>query len=115
MKYRFVFWKDTINTLTSILVFIILSQPLNAQSIFGLHNLGIQNHPLHKLQIYSNSSCNTFCDEEFIGNTGSWSNGVTMSPEGDLYSIAGSTIFIIDTLTGMGQGYYGLPPFPEFP
>src|SRR5687768_6530135 len=69
----------------------------------------------YRVEINSNSSCSGSCTQEFIGNNLFGSEGLTMSPEGDMYSTVASSIFIIDTLTGMQLLFYALPPPPSFP
>ena len=99
-----------------ILIVFIKTQVLIGQSYFGLWGFTQPNQPFYKVQINPNTVCNDFCSEVLIGPSieGTW--GLTMSPEGDMYSLAGSSIWIIDTLTGMEQWLYTFyPPAPESP
>jgi len=115
VKNKFVFWKEKSILLASVFLFILSCQSIIAQSIFAIWGPVTQNLPFYKIQINSNAWCNSFCSQEFIGHNTTGTDGLTMSPEGDLYSIFGPTIFIIDTLTGMQQVFYDLPPWPDFP
>jgi hypothetical protein len=86
---------------------------IQAQSFFGFRGISVGLSEFYNIENVGGSCEN--CDVEIIGTLGSvWQDGITMSPEGDLYTL-NSDIFITDVLTGNTVLFYALPMWPEFP
>src|SRR5688572_26372275 len=111
VKYNFITCRDKFGALVLILVIILSCSSLRGQSLFGLHFYTPAQEQLYKAQINSNSLCNSnFCSPEYIATILSiYYQGITMSPEGDLYTMSGNVFFNLDTLTGFAQPIYAFP------
>src|SRR6187397_2741828 len=81
-----------------------------AQTYFAYQQSG-NSHNLYKIKL--DCLCPDCCQTTIIGPTGSFSEGLTMSPDGKLYACdQANKIYLVDTLTGGSTLIFTLPASP---